>query len=137
MGATRFDTPEQAEQAFYRAFEQADVEAMMAVWAEDDDVTCIHPTGPRLQGPAAVRDSWRAIFRHTPTMRVDIGERRSFNDGELAVHIVHEHIGGEAPDRPPMIATNVYRREAGGWRMILHHASPGPKTRRPAGSALH
>ena len=26
--------------------------------------------------------------------------------------------------RPPILATNVYRRQADGWRLVLHHASP-------------
>jgi hypothetical protein len=35
---------------------------MMAVWAEADDIVCVHPQGPRLVGFEAVRDSWMQIF---------------------------------------------------------------------------
>ena len=45
-----FPTPDDAESAFYDAFERADLAAMMVVWAEDDDVVCVHPPGPRLTG---------------------------------------------------------------------------------------
>ena len=34
--------------------------------------------------------------------------------------------------RQPVIATNAYRRGAQGWRMILHHAAPGPAAEEPA-----
>ncbi len=57
-----FATPDEAESAFYDAFERANVSAMMAVWAESDDVVCVHPQGPRLVGFEAVRESWMQIF---------------------------------------------------------------------------
>jgi ketosteroid isomerase-like protein len=46
----------------------------------------------------------------------------------IAVHSVHENftIEGDARAQVPVIATNVYLRTAAGWRMIVHHASPGP-----------
>ena len=34
----------------------------MAVWAEDEEIVCVHPTGPRLAGLAEVRASWERIF---------------------------------------------------------------------------
>ena len=43
-------TPE-AARAFYEAFEARDVEAMMATWAEDEEIVCVHPGGSRLVGP--------------------------------------------------------------------------------------
>src|SRR5690349_3843232 len=65
-----FPTPQDAETAFYEAFERADLAAMMAVWAESDDVVCIHPSGPRLTGFEAVRESWVQIFSNGSQLRV-------------------------------------------------------------------
>jgi ketosteroid isomerase-like protein len=129
-----FATPQGAEAAFYHAFEQADIEAMMTVWADADDIECIHPLRPRLHGKAAVRSGWEEIFADSPAIRFEIREAQYYQDGGLAIHVVHEHIkvNGESGTRPPIIATNVYRRDAAGWRMILHHASPAPPTRRAA-----
>ena len=45
-----FPTPDDAEAAFYDAFERGDLAAMMVVWAEGEDVVCVHPSGPRLTG---------------------------------------------------------------------------------------
>jgi uncharacterized protein len=34
----------------------------MAVWADDDEIVCVHPGGPRVVGAAAIRASFEAIF---------------------------------------------------------------------------
>ena len=59
---TLFPTPQDAEAAFYDALTKRDLEAMMAVWADDDDVYCVHPNGARVTGVEQVRESWRQIF---------------------------------------------------------------------------
>ena len=47
---TLFPTPQDAETAFYDALTKCDLEAMMAVWGDDDDVYCVHPNGARVTG---------------------------------------------------------------------------------------
>ena len=59
---TLFPTPQDAETAFYEALTKCDLEAMMAVWGDDDDVYCVHPNGARITGVEQVRESWRQIF---------------------------------------------------------------------------
>lgn len=56
-------SPAEVEAAFYDALNRADVAAVMAVWADDDDIVCIHPGGPRLHGHAAIQASWQAILQ--------------------------------------------------------------------------
>ena len=48
------DFPEEAETAFYEALEKGDLEAMMAIWADDEEVVCIHPGGQRLTGQSLI-----------------------------------------------------------------------------------
>jgi uncharacterized protein (TIGR02246 family) len=121
-----FATPQEAEAAFYRAFSQRDIAAMMAVWAEGEDTLCVHPGGQVVRGSDAIRKSWTEIFGNAPEMQFVVAEQQHSHDERLAVHVVYEHIraGGQLP-RGPIVATNVYRLTSGGWRMILHHASPG------------
>lgn len=121
----RFATPLEAEAAFYAAFSRKDLNAMMAVWDDAPDIVCIHPLGAVLTGRAAIREAWEAIFRHGPEFTFVVQERMRTEQGALAIHVVEEHIrpGRETP-RPPMIATNVYRLTADGWRMLLHHGAP-------------
>lgn len=126
MNRPYFGTPQEAEAAFYRAFSQHDLHAMMGVWADGDDVVCIHPGGQTLIGNEAIRRGWAEIFRNAPDMQFVVAEKQRSQNDTLAVHVVHEHIrsGGEI-GRAPILATNVYRRTESGWRMVLHHASPG------------
>jgi len=128
-----FPTPDDAETAFYDAFERADIAAMMAVWAESDDVVCIHPQGPRLSGFEAVRESWMQIFAGGSTLRVRTTEQRSFDGQSLAVHNVVELVAppGEQSAVTPVFATNVYVLTDGGWRMAVHHANAAPETQEP------
>lgn len=134
MSDIRFKTPQEAETAFYSAFQQRDVQAMMAVWADERDIVCVHPGGPTLMGQNAVRASWEHIFQQAPEMRFLVEERRRTEGAELALHVVEEHIRVGAETAPaPVVATNAYRRTDHGWRMILHHASPArtPAAERP------
>jgi uncharacterized protein (TIGR02246 family) len=123
-----FPTAQDAQNAFYEALERSDLEAMMAVWSEDEDIVCVHPAGQRLAGQAQVREVWRQMFAGGPGMRVRITQQVVIAGVMLEVHSVHENItvAGEKRPRPPMVATNVYLRTAAGWRMIVHHASPAP-----------
>jgi ketosteroid isomerase-like protein len=125
-------TPEQAETAFYSAFENADLEAMMSVWSNDESIVCIHPHGPRLTGHAEVRDSWRQIMANSPRMIIRIDELNTVMDDGLAIRLVNEHIrtGPSAEPELTILATNVYRRTSDGWRIIVHHASPTPEALR-------
>lgn len=143
MKRAQFPTPQDAEAAFYEAFEKGDLDAMMAVWADDDDIVCVHPGGPRLIGTEPVREAWRQIFAGGQTLRFRLRQQQAINGMTLVVHSVYEQISvaGEARARPPMIATNVYMRTENGWRMVVHHASPAPAApeaeRKRAPKTLH
>jgi uncharacterized protein (TIGR02246 family) len=121
-----FDTPDEAERAFYTAFEQADLEAMMQVWDDDEDVICIHPMGACLKGADAVGQSWQEIFESGSPMRFEVTQRRFTRNETISVHCVTERIahGRRLEGRSTVIATNVYKKTPFGWRMIVHHASP-------------
>lgn len=123
----KHDTPQQAEIAFYQAFEHGDAAAMTALWENSDDIVCVHPMGSALRGTRAVAEAWREIFSNDVRMRFAIEEIHTTRTDSIAIHIVKEHIavpGGKPV--APMMATNIYRESADGWRMILHHASPSP-----------
>ncbi|MCX7273964.1 MAG: nuclear transport factor 2 family protein, partial [Burkholderiales bacterium] len=62
--AAVFATAEAAEEAFYDAMQRGDAIAMMALWADDEDVACVHPNGPRLIGtPGGDRQNARILCR--------------------------------------------------------------------------
>ena len=123
-----FTTAQDAQNAFYESLERGDLELMMAVWAEDEEIVCVHPAGDRIAGQEQVRESWRRIFASGQRLRVKIAQQVALSGMMVEVHSVHEVITvvGEETARAPMVATNVYLRTAAGWRMVAHHASPAP-----------
>jgi ketosteroid isomerase-like protein len=125
-----FSTPTEAEAAFYRAFENADLDAMMVIWNEADNIECIHPMGERLRGFEAIKKGWQAIFLNTPEVKFSISAQFYITENNLAVHVVNENIlvANEHEQPSLMVATNIYENTARGWRMVLHHASPAPRS---------
>lgn len=127
-----FPTPADCEAAYYDAFDRADLNLMMAVWADEAFVVCIHPNGPRLAGLSAIRESFSEIFSGGTTAKIDVGELRKEENQTLAIHSVYEsfRLPREAPPdmaAPTVLATNVFHLTAHGWRMIMHHASLAPE----------
>ncbi|MDT3705387.1 MAG: nuclear transport factor 2 family protein [Thiobacillus sp.] len=121
-----FPTPEAAESAFYAAFEARSLDAMMAVWSDDNVIACIHPLSAPLNGVAAVAAGWRSMFEAAGQFRIQVELAHEIREAGLVIRIVREYliVGQETEPRPPILATNVYRRDADGWHMALHHASP-------------
>jgi len=120
-------TPDEIEQQFYEALQRADIEALMAVWSDDDEIVCVHPGGPRVVGAASIRASFEAIFANgAVAARPD--KVRRLQGLNCAVHSVLERIEiatDEGPQTAWVVATNVYVKSAAGWAMAAHHASPG------------
>ncbi len=103
---------------------------MMRVWANDGEAVCIHPGGPRLSSIAEIRDSWGQIFTDSMPRAFTLRGRIVSGDDTLRIHLLEENIRvpGTTFVAPPVLATNVYRRLAEGWRMVLHHASVAPQS---------
>lgn len=120
-------TPDDVETQFYEALREADIEKLMAVWSDDDDIVCVHPGGPRAVGPQAIRSSFEAIFERggIPVQPEQVHRTHSL---EVVVHSVVETVAirsAEGVQHARVLATNVYLKTALGWRMVVHHASPG------------
>ena len=131
MARKLFPTPSDCEAAFYDALERADLKLMMAVWADEAAIVCIHPQGPRLAGTTAIRESFADLFSHGPNGTVQVSELRNQVGQTLAIHNVYETFmvknDPAANNAPPILATNVYLLTPNGWRMTLHHASVAPR----------
>ena len=123
-----FANPEDASRAFYEAFEQGDVAAMMDVWADDEEIFCVHPDGPRNVGQAAVRGAWEEIFGGASRLKFQLEQPLFFVGASMAVQSVFEYlqVNDEPKLRGPAVATNVYTRTARGWRVLAHHAAVVP-----------
>ena len=120
-------TPQDIEVQFYEALQRGDIEALMAVWSDDEDIVCVHPGGPRIVGAAAIRATFDSIFANGP-ISVHPEKLRTVNTGHCAVHNLMERVDistDEGPNTAWVIATNVYIKTDQGWRLVAHHASPG------------
>ncbi len=127
QAATLGGTPDDVEQAFYEALNNADIELLMACWAEEDEVVCIHPGGQRLMGVGAIRAAFEALFA-TGNVEASPERVRKINALASAVHHLVERIAVLTPKGEQtawVTATNVYHKTPQGWRMVAHHASPG------------
>ena len=123
-----FATPDDAENAFYDALGRMDLDAMMSVWAEDEELICVLPGGSRFVGHATIREAWRQLFSSGMKLQVRTSDLMRNHSMLMAMHSLHEHVSveGEGQIAPPMIATNVYVRGANGWQLVVHHTSPAP-----------
>lgn len=120
-------SPQDTEGAFYDALQHADIERMMACWADEDDIVCVLPGGPRLLGHAAVRAAFEALFANGSVQAVPDQVSR-LDAGHYSVHSLVERVAVMVDDgiqHAWVVATNVYAKTAQGWRMVAHHASPG------------
>ena len=119
-------TAEAAEEAFYDAMQRGDLAAMMALWADDEDAVCVHPSGARLVGLEAIRQSFEEIFAQGG---VDVrpAQARVQQGALIAVHNLVEKVlvaGRMGTEVVECVATNVYLKHPSGWRIVLHHSSP-------------
>lgn len=121
-----FSTPAEAEIAFYDAIERADMNALDDVWSSDENIVCVHPGAIRLEGRQAVMNSFVELFADAPILSFSIVDALYTGNEALAVHLVREEIALDGQVVSIMISTNIYHMEDGGWRMLLHHASPEP-----------
>ena len=121
-----FESPELAEQAFYQAFQDADVQAMMAIWSPVGKVLCVHPMGPPLTTLEVIRASWLEIFAGDLNQRIDTQVVMEKRAETLCTRTVIENfsIPGRNEQFAPIIATNIFWRGDGSWYLISHHASP-------------
>ncbi|MFT5534163.1 MAG: ketosteroid isomerase-like protein [Burkholderiaceae bacterium] len=119
-------SPADTEAAFYDALGRADLDALMALWADDEEITCIHPGAPRLIGHAAIRASWQAVFAHGG-VHIHPVQLHVMQNLMAATHSVLEQMrSGDITQELHILATNVYIKTPMGWRIAVHHASIAP-----------
>jgi len=119
-----------ANEAFYQAFSERDIEAMDGVWAAGVPVACLHPGWEPLTGRDRVMQSWLSILANPDSPKVICYDAQAHLLGEAAYVICLEEIAGQF-----LAATNIFVRQQSPhgkiWR-IAHHQS-GPTAGQPSG----
>jgi ketosteroid isomerase-like protein len=108
-----------ANGAFYKAFSSRDLPAMDALWATDVAVACIHPGWNVLRGRDLVMGSWRSILENDSCPHVVCTNATVHVLGDSAFVVCEEQIADDV-----LVATNVFVRERGGWKLAHHQAAP-------------
>ncbi len=130
-------TPSAAEEAlaleafnrrYYDAFQSLSGDEMAKLWWHDEQASCIHPGWDIRTGWSNVRAAYEDIFESTKSIRFALGDVRVRVLGDLAYVTCVENLLSEEDDSSDylgaVLATNVYERRHGEWKMIHHHASP-------------
>jgi ketosteroid isomerase-like protein len=116
-----------ANQAFYRAFEKKDIEAMSAVWSKGTGSICIHPGRAGLQGWQDIQNSWQQIFKNTNYIEIEIQVITTEVSGNFAYVVLTENLMQVIRGRrveAQTVATNLFERMSEVWYLVHHHGSP-------------
>lgn len=117
-------TADEVEAAFYDAIARGDLDGLMSLWAEDEEIVCIHPNSSRLIGHANIRASWEGLLEQGQ-VHIRITQLHAVHNPFMSVHSVIEtfQTGAQVPQDVHILATNVYIKTPKGWRIATHHAS--------------
>ncbi len=127
------DKVQSANESFYEAFNKRDIEAMKMVWRNDENITCVHPGWPPLNGFKPILNSWVGIFENSGSMEIQISDVRVLASNDLACISCVEKLYTIAESgvlASKVFATNLFRLEHDVWKMVTHHASPVPDIRK-------
>lgn len=105
--------------AFYTAFRRRDMATMETIWAQSAKVACIHPGWQAIRGRGEVLASLRAILSQDVVPRIRCED--------VSVHLVGDAafvICEEVLREGRLVATNIFIRENGDWRLLHHQAGP-------------
>lgn len=129
QAATVGGTPDEVEQAFYEALHHAQIEALMACWAEEDEMVCVAPDGACAIGAVNIRRMFEARLA-AGGWQVQPAQVHKVDALACAVHHRLERV--QRADTHELQSqwwhvTNVYHKTAQGWRMVAHHMSKAPE----------
>jgi ketosteroid isomerase-like protein len=127
------DEVRQASEQFYAALNSTingDPQPMMELWSHGSDASAMYPFGSRSLGWEEVRASWEQAAQEVSDGRISVDEEVVVPMGDDAAYTVGTERGqvkiGEELVGVDWRVTNIYRREAGGWKMVHHHTDVSP-----------
>lgn len=113
-----------ANETFYHAFATGDYAIMAQLWTRAEAASCVHPGWPPVHGRGKVLETWRGILGHPPRPAIRTVEPAASVHGDTALVVCWEAIG-----EIYLVASNLFVREDGEWRLV-HHQS-GQTEKRP------
>ncbi len=114
-------------QIFYDAFNKSDIELMIGVWLNDSTSQCIHPGWDVLTGFKNIMTSWQKIFAAAQDLEIKLSNIDVTTSENLAWVTCQENlfsIVSSGVQLSRVHSTNLFKKQNGQWKMVLHHASP-------------
>lgn len=124
-----YSSPQDTEDAFYDALEDGDIGRLLSVWADSDDISCLLPMSPLVRGRSDVEGMFARLFARGHGIALSIEHLGWIQTDDIAIHQVVETVQDPAPGNQPPVSvygTNIYRKDASGWRLIVHQNAPTP-----------
>ncbi|MGK0270122.1 MAG: ketosteroid isomerase-like protein [Cocleimonas sp.] len=124
-----YESVEQVEAAFYKAFGTGDFALMESLYA-DYGVSCTHPNSPTIIGRENVINNWEFVLEGISKIIIDTEVLSSFKGKGVEVrHILEsfdvDYLTGKKSE---VYTTSVYILQENGWRIQMQHVSM-PKTK--------
>jgi ketosteroid isomerase-like protein len=127
------DEVRQASEQFYAALNReinGDPGPMEEIWSHGSDVATMHPLGGRELGWEEVRAGWEQAAQVISEGQISLDDLVVVPIADDVAYTLGTEHGqmkvGDEPVRIDWRATNIYRREGGGWKMVHHHADVSP-----------
>jgi|KBSSwiStaDraftv2_1062776.scaffolds.fasta_scaffold73569_3 ketosteroid isomerase-like protein len=118
-----------ANRDFYRAFNQRDIATIDQLWARNAPLVCMHPNQVPLTERTAIVRSWQRILS-TPNLPLVHCQDEILIGRRHMVTIVCREVAATIQ----LIATNVFVKEDGAWRLV-HHQSGNVPFKKPTAPA--
>jgi ketosteroid isomerase-like protein len=126
------DEVRKASEQFYAALNRmanGDAGSLADIWSHSTVVTTMHPIGGREVGWDEVKGPWQQVAQLSSGGQVKLSDQLIQVSGDMAYEVGLEQgqftLAGEQVSIKQRV-TNIYRREAGGWKIVHHHADISP-----------
>ena len=126
------DEARKASEEFYAGLNQmanGDAGPLAYIWSHDTDVTTMHPIGGREVGWEKVRESWEQVAKIASDGQITLTDQIIQVAGDMAYEVGTEQGQFKLAGKQVTIehrVTNIYRRIAGEWKIVHHHADISP-----------
>lgn len=106
-----------------------DAAPLADIWSHSPTVTTMHPIGGRQMGWDKVQESFEQVAKMASNGQVKLRDQIIQVAGDMAYELGIEQgeikLAGQQVKIDHRV-TNIYRREAGGWKIVHHHTDLSP-----------
>jgi hypothetical protein len=116
-----------ANQSFYTAFSDEDINKMDHVWSHNPYVSAIHPISKDvIIGWQGVKDSFDGVFKNYTHVHITCVNPTVHIEGKVAWVLSNEDFSALQGDKPVKLtsaAINMFVKKSGKWLMVHHQAT--------------